>query len=167
MKKPLAPPSKPILEAALALLTRREHSQSELVRKLRQKGYTTPDIASIIPQLQNYNYLNNARAAGATVRHRAHTSKWGPARIKQELSAKGLKAEQEQAFSTLADHNWRETAITLLHRKFPTPLPAYGQPAYEKERARRLNFLLRRGFSMSDAMAALQLSGVEDSPEMP
>lgn len=169
MKQP-----KPILETALALLSRREHAVAELTRKLRQKGYIAAEVAQTIAELQQKNYLNDARYAEARARSRAQTSKWGAGRIRQELAQNGIEKSLSQ--STLEElsenHNWLESAHNLLRRKFPQPLempespdPALGRAeafqAYQKEKARRISFLTRRGFSLTQALQALNLGDEE------
>lgn len=161
---------KPIHETALALLSRREHATLELTRKLRQKGYGAAETAQTIAELTEKNYLNDTRYAEARARSRAQTSKWGEGRIRQELAQHGVEKTLTQ--TTLEDlsqsHNWLETAHKLLHRKFPQPLampenpdPALGRAeafqAYQKEKARRVSFLTRRGFSLTQALQALNL----------
>lgn len=172
--KPRAPkapkPLKPITEFATAILARREHSTTELRRKLTTKGYPKPEIADLITQLLEKNYLNDVRYAEARARTRAHHSKWGEGRIKQELAQNGVAKETTQA--TLAElsetEDWLATATKLLQRKFSKPLPDVSglDPALKKdalkelqqEKSRRLNFLVRRGFSFTQAIKALGLS---------
>lgn len=173
MEKQSRPPRplKPIQEFATSILARREHSTTELRRKLTTKGYPKPEIASLIEQLLQKNYLNDARYAEARARTRAHHSKWGEGRIKQELAQNGVAKETSQ--TTLAElsetEDWLATATKLLQRKFSKPLPviepgtdpALRQAAIkelQQEKSRRLNFLIRRGFSFQQSSQALGLS---------
>lgn len=162
MPKPL----KPILEVALAILARREHSTAELTRKLRTKGYPLVEIEPLLTYLTQRNFLNDARYAEIRARTRAENSKWGPARIKQELAQSGitkdLSAETMNALEESQD--WLETARKLLAHKFPQPLPPRGTThdsrvtSHDKEKAKRLSFLTRRGFTLTQALKALNLT---------
>lgn len=155
-------PLKPILETAMACVARREHTVAELRRKLAQKGYLANDIKAVIESLQAKNYLNDDRAAAMLVRRRAVGSKWGAGRIAQELNAKGVGKEVAktrlatftEGEEGVAGHDWQETATRLLKAKFKTPMPE-DRDAKQKERAKRLGFLQRRGFSAGQAYKAL------------
>lgn len=163
-------PLKPITEYATAILARREHSTTELRRKLATKGYPKPEVADLIEQLLAKNYLNDARYAEARARTRAHHSKWGEGRIKQELAQNGVAKETTaQTLSELSEtEDWLATATKLLQRKFTKPLPDSTHPdpkirqelrkELQAEKSRRLNFLVRRGFSFSQSSQALGLS---------
>lgn len=167
-------PLKPITDYALAIVAKREHSTAELKRKLTTKGYPKAEIAELITQFTEKNYLNDERYAAARARTRAETSKWGQGRIKQELAQNGI--DKTLTGATLEDlsehHDWFAAATNLLQRRFPKPLPTLSdldpslnkQDALkdiQKEKARRLNFLLRRGFSMSQALHALGITESE------
>ncbi len=168
-------PLKPIQDFATAILARREHSTLELRRKLTTKGYPKAEIASLLEHLTEKNYLNDTRYAEARARTRAHHSKWGEGRIKQELTQNGIT--KETATATLTElsetEDWLANATKLLQRRFPKPLPTLDgmdnetltklgrQEAIkeiQKEKSKRLNFLIRRGFSFSQAQQALGLS---------
>jgi regulatory protein len=158
-----AKPLKPIFEVALAMVARREHTVTEVKRKLRTKGYLPNEISDVVATLQAKNYLNDERAAAMMVRRRALGSKWGAGRITQELAAKGI--EKEVAKNRLATftegeegldgHDWQEAATKLLRAKYKTPLPA-DRTERQKERAKRLGFLQRRGFSAGQAYKAYE-----------
>lgn len=166
-----AKPLKPILETATAILARREHSTMELRRKLGLKGYPKPEIEALLQTLTEKNYLNDARYAEARARSRAHHSKWGQGRIRQELAQQGVA--KETAAQTLAElsetEDWLATATKLIQRRFPQPLPtletadpslgrAEAAKAFQQEKARRIAFLTRRGFTLQQSLQALQLS---------
>ncbi len=173
--KPLKP-LKPITDYALAIIARREHSTTELRRKLAQKGYPKTEVAELLAQFTERNYLNDTRYAQARARTRAEGSKWGQGRIKQELAQNGIeKSTTAEALDVVSEHHdWFAAATNLLRRRFPKPLPTWQdldpgpnkQDALkdlQKEKARRLNFLLRRGFSMQQALHALGITENEVS----
>jgi regulatory protein len=166
LKKPHEPkPLKPLREVAFALLARAEQTASQLRTKLLRKGYDRYEINVLIDELKIRDYINDARAAKLLVQRRAVGSKWGAAKIKQELAQKGIDKELGQ--TTLAGleegeealgqpgHDWLAVATQLLRSKYKQPLPTE-RAAMQKEQARRLGFLLRRGFSSQQALAALK-----------
>ena len=174
--QPRAPkPLKPIIEFATAILARREHSTTELRRKLATKGYPKQEVTELLEKFTEKNYLNDVRYAEARARTRAHHSKWGEGRIRQELSQNGVAKETTQAtLSELSEtEDWLATATKLLQRKFSKPLPTLDDmdvasltklgrqgaiKEIQKEKSKRLNFLIRRGFNFQQASQALGLS---------
>jgi regulatory protein len=158
-----AKPLKPIFEVALAMVARREHTEAEVRRKLRTKGYFSKEISDVIATLQAKNYLNDERAASMMVRRRAVGSKWGAGRIAQELAAKGIEKDLAKTrIATFTEgeegiegHDWQEAATKLLRAKYKTPLPE-DRNERQKERAKRLGFLQRRGFSAGQAYKAYE-----------
>ena len=164
--KPTAP-TKPLREVAFTLVAKREHTAAELRSKLRNKGYLLSDIELLVAELKERNYVNDARAAGLLAVRRAKGSKWGKGKIAQELAAKGVdKALAQESLSALeagrdgeGGHDWLTTATGLLRAKYKAPLPTE-RAARQKEQARRMGFLLRRGFSTQQALQAMKTVGV-------
>jgi regulatory protein len=171
-RPPRAP--KPCADVALGLLARREHSVAELVRKLAQKQYARAEATAVVAELTARGLQSDARYAAARWRYRAETSRWGRGKIVQELKQAGVDAEVLAAL--LAAHapdnpdgdggpDDAELAWVAVSKKFKPlgPPPGRGLPeAYKKYQAdknRRLAFLLRRGFSMGHAAAAVARLG--------
>jgi regulatory protein len=169
------------IDAAFNMLSRRDYAVKEMAGKLKDKKYSGKEIAEVIDRLKELNYLNDEKFALNKARSRAEFSRWGQKRIEMELKTKGVaedlirKAIQcvetgEGAF--MADpHNWKEEARDLLSKKFGHKPLQYEDPdadlsdweekmtqrkEYEKEKNKRLNFLIRRGFTMDQAIYALE-----------
>lgn len=161
---------KPLEDTALTLLARREHSVAELCRKLLQRGYEKVEVEAMLLRLQENRLLSDARYTEVRVRVRAQESKWGKTRIKQELAQAGITADM--AATTLAaleeTHDWLTMAQTLAQRHFPQPLkrPAGEGPeafkAYQKEKQRRIGFLVRKGYTLGQALTALNMTDADD-----
>ena len=121
---------------ALRLLARREHSRDELARKLSPRAASPEILEGLLRELESSKLLSNERFAEV----RAHwlARKYGAARIRQDLRAKGLPDELVEAVS--CGHEL-ERAKAILERKYRSPA------ATRAERARRARFLQGRGFS--------------------
>jgi regulatory protein len=121
---------------ALRLLVRREHSRAELVRKLAPHAESPDALAMLLDDLAARKQLSDERYAEA----RAHqlARKYGAARIRRDLEAKGVAAETAARVSAGGE---LERARAILARKYRAPATT------PKERARRMRFLLSRGFS--------------------
>jgi regulatory protein len=121
---------------ALRHLARREHSRAELSRKLAPHAESPEALAALLDGLAARKQLSDERYAEA----RAHqlARKYGAARIRRDLEAKGVDAETAARASAGGE---LERARAILARKYRAPATT------PKERARRMRFLLSRGFS--------------------
>lgn len=128
-------------------LSGREHSRTELERKLAPYAQDPSEIASVLDALQAKGFISEERVAASLVSRRS--TRWGDRRIRQELHAKGLNADTiTQAMEPL-EGTELERAQATWERKFGTPATdAAG-------RARQMRFLLMRGFSMDAVRQAV------------
>jgi regulatory protein len=129
-----------IRRAAMDLLARREHSREELARKLGQRFTEREAIAAVLDQLADEGLQSDARYARGYLHSRTERG-FGPLRIRQEMSLRGIGEEDiEQAFAE-SEVDWRACAEQVLRRKYgEQPSDSYPQ------RARRARFLRYRGF---------------------
>jgi len=122
---------------ALRLLARREHTRQELECKLSPHAGSSEALGVLISELKTKNQLSDARFAEE--RARRLSRKYGAARIRQDLKAKGVSEELISRFSSSEDEMQR--AKEILERKYRTPA------ATREEKAKRMRFLQSRGFS--------------------
>ena len=132
---------------ALRLLARREHSRDELARKLSPHADSRETLESVLDFLISKKLLSNERFAEV----RAHwlARKYGAARIRQDLKARGVDHE---LIARVSGEGELEKARAILARKYRVPA------ATREERAKRARFLQGRGFSY-DTIRMLGLSG--------
>ena len=132
---------------ALRLLARREHSRVELERKLGPHAGSSAVIAEVLEALVQKKQLSDERYA----EERAHSMarKYGAARIRQDLKAKGVDAQLIERISSAGD---LERARAILTRKYREPA------ASREERAKRMRFLQSRGFSFDIIRSLLSSS---------
>ena len=135
---------------ALRYLVRREHSRAELARKLAPHAGSPEALQRLLDELAAKKQLSDERYAHE--RARALARKYGAARIRQDLKAKGIDREVIDAVSS---GNELERARAILNRKFRAPA------AGREELARRARFLQGRGFSME--VIGRLLRGSDDS----
>jgi regulatory protein len=122
---------------ALRLLARREHSRQELARKLSPHAESPEAVAVLLDSLEQKKQLSNERFASE--RARVLARKFGAARIRQDLKARGVPEELVSRFSSSSDELQKAKAI--LERRYREPA------ATREERAKRMRFLQSRGFS--------------------
>lgn len=131
-------------ECALKLLTRREHSVWELRNKLKQKGYSSSELHDAIVECQRLAYQSDERFTAQVCRARINQG-YGPIRIQQELSAKGIEeALIEQILEQETEVSWIERAQIVLRKK----IVSYVSLSWEDQQKLK-RFLLYRGFPAS------------------
>ncbi|MDD2712002.1 MAG: recombination regulator RecX [Simplicispira sp.] len=124
---------------ALRYLAGREHSRAELLRKLAPHEEEPGQIERVLDDLQAKGFISEERVVASVLHRRAPSL--GAARVRQELQAKGIGAEQvRDALAQLQDSEL-ERARAVWHKRFGAP------PADAREWARHTRFLLARGFA--------------------
>jgi len=136
---------------ALRYLVRREHSRAELARKLAPHAESPDAIEAVLDLLLSKKQQSDERFAEE--RARSLSRKYGAAKIRQDLKARGIS---EEIFRKVTlDVNELERARTILQRKYREPA------ATREERAKRARFLQGRGFSYEVIRSALSTSEAE------
>jgi len=134
---PDAPDSAQELKArALRYLVRREHSRAELERKLAPFAESQQAVAEVLDSLLSRKHLSDERFAEE--RARSLSRKYGPAKIRQDLKARGIA---EEIIDGVSRDGELERAQAILARKYREPATS------REERAKRARFLQGRGFS--------------------
>lgn len=136
MKKDVPDTPAELKARALRHLVRREHSRAELARKLASYAESPEAVETVLDLLLSRKQLSDERFAEERVR--SLSRKYGAAKIRQDLKAKGV---EEALVDRVSSEGELERAKAILERK-------YRQPATTREeRARRARFLQSRGFS--------------------
>lgn len=121
---------------ALRLLARREHSRRELSRKLAAHAESGEALEQLLDALEAKKQLSDERFAAE--RARVLSRKYGAARIRQDLKARGVT---DAAVPELSVEDEKARARAILDRKYREPATT------REERAKRMRFLQSRGFS--------------------
>ncbi|MFL6564681.1 MAG: recombination regulator RecX [Burkholderiales bacterium] len=134
---------------ALRHLVRREHSRAELARKLAPHAESALALEQVLDFLAEKKSQSDLRYAEE--RARVLARKYGRARIRHELRAKGIAGEIVESIRAEGE---LERARKILNRRYRAPA------ATREERAKRARFLQGRGFS-SDVIVRLVLDREE------
>ena len=78
---------------SLDILSRREHSVTELKEKLKRFNPDSSDLKDVIERLIASNFLDDARFASAFIRSKAESG-YGPNYISQYLAKKGISSDK-------------------------------------------------------------------------
>ncbi len=129
------------LQAAIRLLSRREHSRKELASKLYSKDYLDKHyIDSILDELEASYYLDDQRFAEAFVRSRINRGQ-GPQKIQYELLKKGVDSSLIEQTLQNIEVDWLDLAKQQREKRFGVQ-----SPRDYKEQAKQSRFLAGRGF---------------------
>lgn len=148
--EPVVMTSQQVWNKALSLQGRREHSRAELTQKLKLFGASAVQIEETLVRLAEYSLQSDDRFAESLVRSQLLRGR-GQRAIKQVLQQRGLDAEHPALAEQTVDTDWTLKARDLLQRRFGVNLSRDA-----KEKARYIRFLQYRGFSMGQAIAAMQ-----------
>jgi regulatory protein len=156
-----AKPKRSAYDKALGLLARREHSRKELETKLRQDGYEGEEAVAALDRLGDQHYQDDDRFAEVLLRSRIAQG-YGPVRLRVELKSHGLADARIRELLDAAEVDWNVSATSQLRRR-------YGSAGTNDlaERARRAQFLLRRGFPAATVRSVTHADVDEAADDIP
>ena len=137
------------LNRATDLLSRRDHSTSELLQKLRQKGFDPEAAQAAADKLTDCGYLDDRRFAETYAAELVRSKGFGKRRITTELFRKGVPRDIiDEVLDAL---ELPENALPdLIARKYARNLTT------EKGVRRTFDALVRMGYAPGEIKVALQ-----------
>lgn len=139
-------------------LARRDHTEAELKAKLAVKGYDPVMVGEVVADLRAEGLQSDDRFAASFIAAHAGRGK-GPVLILASLKKRGIDRETAEAAVAAFGANWGNSARQVRTKKFGAALPEG-----RIEIARQTRFLLQRGFTAEQSMAAV---GDDDLDEYP
>jgi len=131
-------PEKSLRSRALDALSRREHSRTELARKLAAHTDNPDELHALLDDLQARGWLSDARYTEQIVH--ARQARYGSRKIAFELREQGVDESLISASVAGLKDTELERARAVWEKKF-------GQaPTTEQEKAKQIRFLQSRGF---------------------
>jgi regulatory protein len=143
------------LDLSYRYLGFRDRTVLEVRRHLKAKRVEPDTIEQAVAELSELGYLDDARFAQRFVEDRRTLDHWGNERIERKLVASGIDAGLITAALAAGDaaETQLEAALTILIRRFRTP------PETDRDRDRALGFLVRKGYELETAYAAIRAYG--------
>lgn len=140
------------LSRLMALCARGEHSQGEMLQKMRQWGLTDEEQAHIMEQLVSGRFVDDERFTRAYVNDKIKYNGWGRRKIEQGLWAKGVDPDvQAKVLDEVDDEEYLRVLRPLLQQKARSL-------KFENEFDRQMKlmrFAQGRGFSYDQIQKAL------------
>jgi regulatory protein len=135
---------------ALRHQVRREHSRAELARKLAPHAESKEAVEVVLDLLRSKKQQSDERFAEE--RARSLSRKYGAAKIRQDLKARGIA---DEVINRVSNDGELERATEILQRKYREPAST------REERAKRARFLQGRGFSYDVIIHVLSSTDAE------
>jgi regulatory protein len=136
----------------LQALSRRELTSRQLHDRLRRRGCEADAIDAALERLRREGALDDSRAALAFARTEVVVKRRGPERIRRALEEMGVSADVARAAldEGFAERSIEEVLDAALGRKLRGPLTD------PKQEQRLIAYLVRQGFDVSRAVAAVR-----------
>ena len=138
------------LTLALKALGHKERSERELADWLRERVEDEAEIEAVISQLVETGGLDDARFASEFASDKRELRGWGPERIRDALTARGIPGSEIEAAlaAETPDEEVDRAVAQVQHRA--------GDLSDEAERGKALAFLGRQGFGYETAYEAIR-----------
>ena len=138
-----------VRRSALWHLSRRDHSQAELLTKLQRKTDNKDWIDTVINECIDFNYLNDERFTESFIRS-AQNKGHGQSRIKQDLKRKGISELLVKKTFEENQFNYIDAAERLLNNKYNEAI------ATQYLRQKAMGFLQAKGHGFDTISAAIE-----------
>lgn len=142
----------------MRLLSRREYSVSELLRKGKEKGFTQEEISISINTLQNQDYQSDRRLV--TMLIAASQGKYGKPMVKRKCLEKGVAVDLFEQIWTEQQELYVENKTDELSGLKAKAIRKYKiqniQNIEPKTKAKLLNYLKYRGFNAFEVIEKWQ-----------
>ncbi|QEL54633.1 recombination regulator RecX [Chromobacterium paludis] len=147
----MAEQGKSLKARAVELLSRREYSRRELVRRLAPFADSAEQLESVLDELAAANWQSDDRFAQQYAASKG--AKFGSRRLSQEMRQRGV--DDDTIRQALAGRDDLASAREQWRKKFGRP------PADAAEKAKQYRFLAQRGFP-ADVIRQVITGGADD-----
>ena len=148
-------------QKAFRLLSLRPHSEKELEKKLREKGFPAVVIKETLEKLHDLKYLNDASFANQWARNLAVNKLWGNKKIIASLREKGVAAElTDSSIEKAREELPEEAALEILIKKKTAKNQSAALDVKEKQKI--FQSLMGRGFPPGLILNKLRMIKKED-----
>jgi regulatory protein len=151
--------------SALAGLSHRARTSTEVRRSLAQKGFAETVVEDTVADLERLGMVDDAAYARAFVRGRFEGRGYGPARLRQDLMRKGVdRTTIDAALAELEETaDLGDEARQQAEKKWRA---LRSEEDVRKRKKKTMDFLVRRGYGFDTAREAVDAvaEGEDDAP---
>ena len=133
-------PAPSLMGRALRYLSRREHSQQELRKKLLPFAESEQELADLLLKLEKQGWLSNERFAEGLARRKS--DRYGSLKIVDELKQNGIELETVDRLKAQLKQTDAQRAWDLWDRKFGVPAED------QKNKSKQMRYLVSKGFPL-------------------
>ena len=144
-------------ERALRLLARREHSRTELARKLAAAGFERDAIDPMLDAFEAKNWLSDQRFAQSYIAD--HRARAGSIKLAYDLRQRGVPSSIIDEVLSANQDSELDRACEVWQKKFGTP------PTNAAEKAKHIRFMQSRGFATEIIRCLTNISGDKNDSE--
>ncbi len=127
---------------AMSYLSYKDRSKKEVIRKLKEKGYTKEVTKQTLKFLISYGYINDLEFSKKFVKQRVMSKGYGKFKVVRELREKGISDEIIEMVTENIGESEEEKALLLAQKKARSlDLNEY------KDKQKLFAYLHRRGYS--------------------
>jgi regulatory protein len=138
------------LDLGCRYLGHRDRTVFEMRRHLESKRVEPETIEAALAEFARLGNLDDARFAGLFAEDRRTLDGWGPERIERRLTQLGVDPELIAAATARDPEEELDAALAVLRRRLAAP------PEDDRARDRALGLLVRRGYDLDTAYAAVR-----------
>jgi regulatory protein len=138
------------LDLGFRYLGHRDRTVLEMRRHLESKRVEPETIDAALAELARLGNLDDARFARLFAEDRRTLDGWGPERIERRLAQMGVDPELIAAVTARDPEDELNAALDVLRRRLAAP------PEDDRGRERALGLLVRRGYDLDTAYAAVR-----------
>lgn len=135
-----------------SLCARSEYSEGDIMRKLRRWLLDEASQQRVVTRLKAEGFIDDARYCRAYVHDKTVQNGWGPVKIRQALTLKGVCRELiEENLALIGEEQW----LASLRAAVATKRRLLGAGEPRAIRHKLLRFAASRGFTSSQALAVV------------
>jgi regulatory protein len=140
---------------ALRALSRRDHSEAEIRRKLVTKNFSPDSVDEVVAGLLDAGYLNDARFARAFAESAIRNRRGYGFRIRIDLLRRGIDEDIIEESLGMLGTEYEESALLkeMLAKRYPDFDPLQ---ADDRQKRRVAGYFQRRGFSLAAIVRVLR-----------
>lgn len=139
---------------ALMLLKSRDHSEKELIQKLKSSGYPNKVIKQAVDYMISFHYIDDERYAHNYINYRGKNK--SKKKLYYELSMKGINLNTlKTEDSLMISHDDRDAIRNILCKRW-----GENKEPEIKEKERMTRYLARHGFAAGDIFSVYRELGI-------